>query len=932
MELRLHERDTELADIETALGAASEGRGAALVLEGPAGIGKSSLLDAARAAAPGHGLAVAAARGSDLETAYAWGIVRQLLEPRLRGMPADSRRRVLDGAAALAEPVVLPGPDGGAPAADTSFGVLHGLYWLVANLAAGRPQLLVVDDLQWADAASIRFIAFLTNRVAELPVLLLAAQRPGSAPLATAGVRTLAPLSAGGTAAVLAEADGDGVPAGLVAACHDATGGNPLLVRRLAAELPRDGDGTAHAELVARVGPDALAGVVGATIARLGEEPARLARAVAVLDRAPLAMAARLAEVEDGETLAERLVRAGILRDARPLEFAHALVRDAVLTGMTAGERARGHAAAAELLRAAGAPAEAVASHLLHTEPRGDAAACAVLMEAGRRALASGASAEAAASLARALAEPPSAEERPRLLLDLARAEHGTGASALGRIAEAFAVAHDPTTRADAVLALAWAGGPGEQRPAETIAMVEAALAGVAGRDRERELRLESLRMSAAFMSPEMMMEIVGSAERFADLPGDTLGECELLLHVSLHRFVGGRRAADVVEPLERIRTSRAVLVVMGPDALPLPFLVGQLYKTDRLDQAAELVEWQLAESARVGSVPGFVLGSVWRAWIRLRRGDATAAEADARAAYDLVSDVVWHRHFAAAALVDVLVDRGGYDEAEAVLRDVMPKGEMLPDVASELLLSTRSHLKASTGEAQGALDDQLSSRLAYGGFTEPDPNFSGWLRHARMLHATGEVEAAERDGDAALAYARRWGTPGYLGQALVVAGLVRGGEEGLGMLREAVAELERSPARRELMLALIELGGALRRAGERAAAREPLRRALELADAGGMVAAGERAREELRVTGARVTRPALSGLGSLTPSERRIVDLAAAGRSNPEIAQALFVTVKTVEMHLGHAYRKLGVRSRRDLAGIVGEPETVGSGTGGAP
>src|SRR5918993_5210685 len=109
MELRLHERDAELADLEAALGAASAGRGAAVVLEGPAGIGKSSLLDAVRAAAPGHGLAVGAARASDLETAYAWGIVRQLLEPRLRGMPAESRRRALDGAAALAEPAVLPG-------------------------------------------------------------------------------------------------------------------------------------------------------------------------------------------------------------------------------------------------------------------------------------------------------------------------------------------------------------------------------------------------------------------------------------------------------------------------------------------------------------------------------------------------------------------------------------------------------------------------------------------------------------------------------------------------------------------------------------------------------------------------------------------------------------------------------------------------------
>ena len=118
--------------------------------------------------------------------------------------------------------------------------------------------------------------------------------------------------------------------------------------------------------------------------------------------------------------------------------------------------------------------------------------------------------------------------------------------------------------------------------------------------------------------------------------------------------------------------------------------------------------------------------------------------------------------------------------------------------------------------------------------------------------------------------------------------------------------------------MSLVELGAALRRRGERVAAREPLRRALDLADTGGLDAIAARAREELRVSGARVRRPALSGLGSLTPSERRIVDLAAGGMSNPEIAQALFVTVKTVEMHLGNAYRKLDVRSRHELAGIV--------------
>jgi DNA-binding CsgD family transcriptional regulator len=188
------------------------------------------------------------------------------------------------------------------------------------------------------------------------------------------------------------------------------------------------------------------------------------------------------------------------------------------------------------------------------------------------------------------------------------------------------------------------------------------------------------------------------------------------------------------------------------------------------------------------------------------------------------------------------------------------------------------------------------------------------------------------REAEAALTWARTWGTPGYLGQALTVSGLVRGGDEGMTQLHEAVAELERSPARREFARSLVELGAALRRRGERKAARDPLRRALDLATAGGLVATAQRAREELRITGAKIRRPESSGLESLTPSERRIVELATGGASNPEIAQALFVTVKTVEMHLGNAYRKLGINSRRDLAVLLPPAKLQGATTGSTP
>ena len=293
MFVRLHERERELGVVLDALAAAAGGRGGAVVLEGPAGIGKTALLERAAEAARDRSFAAAAARGTELEEAYAWGIVRQLFEPRLRGMSAATRARTLAGAAALAGPVVLPDA---AADPEASFGVLHGLYWLVAGLAEQRPQLLVVDDLHWSDGASARFLEFLVNRLDTLPVLLLAAERTGgalrAAPLVTS-IR-LPALSPAGTAAMLAERDGAPVPEAFAEACHGATGGNPLLVRRLADGLLHE-RGAADAEAVTRLGPYVVADAVAASLARLGDGPGALARAVAVLETAPLATAARLA-------------------------------------------------------------------------------------------------------------------------------------------------------------------------------------------------------------------------------------------------------------------------------------------------------------------------------------------------------------------------------------------------------------------------------------------------------------------------------------------------------------------------------------------------------------------------------------------------------------------------------------------------------------
>jgi len=918
---RLEERERELQVIVDALDEVPAGRGRAVVVSGAAGIGKTSVLDLARDAAQERNFAVAGARGSDLEVAYAWGVVRQLFEPRLRGMSAAARGRTLAGAAALAGPVVLPETAVSAVEPDTSFGALHGLYWLVAGLAAQRPQLLVVDDLHWADGASIRFLEFLTIRLDTVPVLLLAAQRPAvdgalrGAPLVTS--MELAPLSRDATAAVLAGRRGSRVSASFVRACHEASGGNPLLIRRLADSLLERG--VDDPDAVTRLGPNAVAEAVGATLARLGDEPSRLADAVAVLETAPLFTAARLAGLDTRQASrhGERLVRAGILRDARPLEFEHALVRDAVLSGLSAGERARLHANAAAMLAESGAPPEAVAVHLLHTEPRGEQGVASTLAEAGRRALGSGALNEAATSLGRALAEPPAAPERSPLLLELARAEHGLGRSeALDHVLAAFDAALDEEQRAQAALALMWASGPGRQDPLEALAMVEQAIAGVAGRHRELELRLEAVRLMAAFMSPDLFQQALGAAERFADLEGRTPGECELLLHVAIHRFRLGRPAVDVAGALDRVVRDPELLAAIGTDSAWLIFVLGVLFKADRLDTARRTVAMAAAEAQRRGSVFGFATAAVWRAWIALRAGAAAKAEADARGAYEALPAGVWQHAFCASCLIEVLVERGELEEAQSVL--AASGGADVIATGAEWLLSARSILRGSLGDIDGALADQLESRAPDGGDVTPDPDFDGWLRIARLLHATGDEAAAMREAEAALDWARVWDTPGYVGQALTTSGLIVGGDEGLARLRDAVGQLERSPARLELARSLVELGAALRRRGARVEAREPLRRALDIASTGGLVTTADRAREELRVTGARIRRPASSGLDSLTPSERRIADLAADGASNPEIAQALFVTVKTVEMHLGNAYRKLDISSRRQLAPLL--------------
>ena len=203
---------------------------------------------------------------------------------------------------------------------------------------------------------------------------------------------------------------------------------------------------------------------------------------------------------------------------------------------------------------------------------------------------------------------------------------------------------------------------------------------------------------------------------------------------------------------------------------------------------------------------------------------------------------------------------------------------------------------------------------------------FASWRTEAaEALLVLGEDAEARRLALEQLELSEQLGTPGARGAALCL--LARTTTEPIPLLEQAVTMLASSPARLEHTRALVALGAALRRANRRADARDPLRRALEQADRGGMLRLARRAREELNAVGARPRRSALSGPGALTPAEHRVAELAARGHGNRAIAERLYVTPRTVETHLTHAFAKLDIRSRAELAAAL-QPAPADSGT----
>jgi len=884
--------------------------GGVAVVEGEAGIGKTSLLEATGARAAEAGARVLRARGTALERGYGFGIVRQLFE-----------REVDDGltgpaATALGRPDEPVGADG-------AFAVQHGLYLLARDLAEPAPAVLLVDDAQWADVPSLRWLTYLAGRLDGVDLAVLAAWRTGEADApetllealrAEPATRTVTPpaLDAHACAALLREALGAEPDPALVADCQRCTGGNPFLLRALADTLrdgaagggesrggeahrgvSRGGDGRGGGVPVAEVGPEAVRRQVLLRLAHLGADAAALARAVAVLDAdAEPRFAFALAGLgrTTGERAAAALEAARLLDVGDALRFAHPILRAAVYQELPVAARAGEHRRAAEVLRE---DPDRAAVHLLASLPAGDEEVVEQLLRAAERAEARGAPEAALALVERALDEPVSTKRRPALLLTAGRlARILARPDARSLLAEAHLHAGDDRVRSAAAAELAHTLFHG--RPDEGAQVLRRALE--AAPDERLHLNLLTLESTSRLRCPEAVeRDIAALLER---PPPARTGAAALALW---HRELWDEAPRPVGELAALLDEHEALIDAYGPDFAPLTLGASILAEWDGLERADAIFAAVLDAARRTGNAFAHTLAAASRAIHLTWCGAFDDAEAHARATLERAQATgTWSgTRSALGSLTWALTGRGAYAEIDALLaRHGLTHDAGVSPLIDGSLLVARSLLRRGQGRlAEARADAERALDLVRP--ANPLNRVTVWC--ARVLD---DADRAQR----AVVAARASGLSGVLGIALHSSGLVERSPE---RLREAADVLATTPWRWEEAEALVDLGAALRRANRRVEAREPLRRGLELGQRIGALAAAERAREELVATGARPRTPA----GALTVSERRVARRAAEGATIAEIAEALFVTRKTIETHLYSAYRKLDVSSRAELA-----------------
>ncbi len=909
----LVDRDRELAALRSMLDGLAGGQPGLLLFEGPAGIGKTRLLAEARRLAAERSVRMLSARGSALESAFAFGVVRQLFEAEV-GDPVR-RDELLRGAAAGAG-AVFDIADGGRA---EGFAVLHGLYWLAVNLTTEGPLVLAVDDAQWCDGASLRFLAYLVRRLAAVPVLVLATLRTGEqhdhedliAELALepeALVVRPAPLSAEATAELVERRLGVPPAPLFVAACERTTSGNPFLLCQLLQALAADGvrPDASHADRVVAVGSRAVSSRVQLQLRRLPPDVVVVAKAASVLgDGAALPAVAALAGITEART-AEGLAvlaRAEIIKDELPVTFAHPLVRDAVYQALPAAERDLCHERAASVLRDAQTSDELIAAHVLLAPPRGDENVVTLLRTAAREAAERGAAESAVTYLRRALVESPVGSWRSDVVLELGLREAPLdGAAAVEHLVQAYRMHDDPRVRSEIAIVAAstqvFASPPGV---ATTFARDAAAALSDGLADQGQALI--AIQRISGFMHSLGEGWQTPAPEPAGQGPGARM----LATTVALEAVLAGTDRERAIA-MARFALDSDHLIAVDDGLFWVNAAAVRILSDDDIGDF-----WSRARAASHarGSLFAALSTSLWEGFWQWRRGELHEALACLRAALD--QDRLWGgtrvgEPFARAFQIGCHLDRGDLDAARQAADSFAEAaafgegGRVYQQAVARLLVA-----EGRCDEALLVLGDPPSTS---DGIAIVNPVWNPWRSiEAAALYGVGRTSEAIETAEEEVALLRVWGAPSFLGRALCMLGELRG-RAGLDELAEAVDLLASTPAAVDLARAQCALGSHPDVVDEEAI---PLLDAAgRLAEQRGARGISDRALAELERRGHRIE-PVADDVQPLSRTDRQILDMTASGLDVHEVAQRLFVTPGTVRAVLDEA----GFRAEPGGSGI---------------
>ena len=911
-------RAAEVAAIDGLLSRASAGDSGALALIGSAGTGKTTLLREAEALVQrgGNGVRVLRVRGIESEAELAFGGLLELVRPLADLIPRlpEPQALALEGALALA------------PAAGTDrFSVSAATLGILGLAAADAPVLVAVDDLHWLDPPSAQAILFAARRLWREGIAMLLTARPEElAPGDLEGIDRVevTPLGRSDSAHLARRVAGRGLNDEDVEALFLGTGGNPLAIIEATRSLGGAGDALAGVILPLPVADRIRAGVERRLAALGAGERTAVVTAAAAGNEAPSALVGsalataglQLEELDAAEA-------AGILRlQGGSVVFDHPLTRSAAYATASGAEQRQAHRALAEASPAGSAER---AWHLSAAAVGTDADAAAALERWGEDALARGAPSSALRAFDRAASLSESGDDAARRLLRAAAAARLAGMT--DRAREAIEQARDRTTdplaRADALALLfqidAWSA------PAATAPSILAEAERLGAIDPAREARLLA-EAAAMLMRSTSMRDGVELAER-ALARARAHGQPDDVVEVAmLFALVSQGRGPEAIDGLYAVGERLLRVDPPGAQTAALLHLVAWLHIwTERYAHAARLLE-PAVERGR-GQAPGTLpLALAMRAELAYRRSQWSVALADATESASLAAAFGQAQARGLALTCQARLEaclgreadcRVSAAEAADIGRRLGGEGSPISAWGSPAL----GLLELGRGRPDEAIAhlQVVATTFARAGCREPNVALTGGDL-VECLVRTGRRPEAEEALTTFEGLARHAERTGALALAARCRGLMADDdafeppfEEAFRLHREVEAPFEE--ARTHLCL-----GERLRRAKRRSDARVHLRAALDRFEALGAVDWAATARGELGVTGETAAPRSGPRSDALTPQELQVALMVASGATNREAASRLFLSAKTIEAHLGRIYRKLGVRSRTELAALV--------------